>query len=197
MTRVATNFPAGFADPVFDSQATFRAVLDALARPGTVCEVPVALAAPVPLTPAAAAVCLTLLDFETPLWVQSRNAQYEAWLAFHCGCPIVSAPRAARFAVVDDIATMPPLAVFDAGSPEFPDRSATVIVQVPSLREGAGWLLTGPGVRGRARLEVGGAGAEFLGAWRANTQLFPCGVDIVFAAGTRLAALSRTTRVEV
>ena len=59
----------GFADPVFDSQATFRAALDALARPGRVAALPPVLTPPAPLNPATAALCLTLADLDTPLWL--------------------------------------------------------------------------------------------------------------------------------
>ena len=50
------------------AQATFRAVLEALSRPGRVCRLP-AGAAGAPGNPWAAALLLTLLDHETALWV--------------------------------------------------------------------------------------------------------------------------------
>jgi alpha-D-ribose 1-methylphosphonate 5-triphosphate synthase subunit PhnH len=58
-----------FADPVFESQATFRSVLHAMASPGQIVDAGEALAPPAPLGRAAAAALLTLADFETPLWI--------------------------------------------------------------------------------------------------------------------------------
>lgn len=186
----------GFADPVFDSQAVFRALLHAIAHPGSVCELPVALAPPAPLVPAAAAVCLTLLDADTPVWLQARGDAVPAYLRFHCGCPIVAEPRDARFALIHDVAAMPVLPAFSAGSDEYPDRSATLIVQVEALAEGGGVTLRGPGIRDRARLEVRGLRADFWDEWRDNTRRFPRGIDVVFAAGTQVAVLPRTARLE-
>jgi len=83
----------GFADPVSDAQSTFRAVLDAMARPGQVHHVGGGLTAPAPLDRATAAVLLTLVDNETPLWVDSAAADAREWLAFHCGAALGAGKR--------------------------------------------------------------------------------------------------------
>jgi len=88
----------GFADAVGDAQSCFRLVLDAMAHPGRVHAVrPVP--APAPLGDAAAAVVLTLIDHETPLWLDPDAAAAQAWIAFHTGAPVVEKPARAMFAV--------------------------------------------------------------------------------------------------
>lgn len=182
----------GFADPVLEAQAAFRAVLEAMSRPGRVLGAGSALTPPAPLDPAAAAVLLTLADADTPLWLDA-GAEAETWLRFHCGAPLVREPGAATFALA--VREPPALAALAQGTEEEPQRGATLVLQVAALEEGAGWRLTGPGIAREHRLRVDGAPAGFLAAWAANRAAFPCGVDVVLCAGDRLAALPRTVQI--
>ena len=186
----------GFVDPVLDSQRAFRAVLDAMAHPGRVVTA-TAPDPPAPLGAAAAAVCLTLLDFDTPLWLDAAAATAEVvdYLRFHCGMALVEAPHAARFVLIADAARMPSLDDLQAGTDERPDLSATVVVQVAGLTRGDGPRLTGPGIESEARLEIVGAPRLWEMA-RTNAARFPRGVDFILCGGDRLAALPRTIRVE-
>jgi alpha-D-ribose 1-methylphosphonate 5-triphosphate synthase subunit PhnH len=183
----------GFADPVRDAQAWFRALLEAMARPGRIHRVAALPQAPAPLAPAAAAVLLTLADAETPVWTDAGPGA-EEWLRFHAGCLLVAEPGAAGFLLA--AGAMPELAALDAGTEEEPHRSATLILQVAGLETGRGWRLTGPGIETEHRLSVEGLPGGFLAAWAANGRLFPRGIDLVLCAGDRLAALPRTTRIE-
>ena len=54
---------------------------------------------PAPLDLATAAVLLTLVDNETPLWLDAAATPARDWLAFHCGAAIIAAPEKAAFAV--------------------------------------------------------------------------------------------------
>jgi len=187
----------GFVEPVLESQRVFRRVLEAMAHPGRIVRIDAAIDAPAPLAPAAAAVCLTLLDFETPLWLDAAAHVPEVteWLRFHCGVPLVDAPEFARFALIVAPSTMRGFDAFDAGTDALPDRSATLILQVEGLEEGLGRRLAGPGIAEAAHLGVHGVPAGFWDFVRANGARFPRGVDLVLAAGTRVAALPRTVRL--
>ncbi len=93
---------SGFADPVHDSQSTFRAIMRAMARPGTIEVVSPDFAPPPSLSPAAAAACLALADFETPalaLASLAADAAISDYLRFHTGAP-ASTQQGAAFALV-------------------------------------------------------------------------------------------------
>ena len=188
----------GLADPVLDGQRIFRSVLDAMAHPGRVVPLEPAPEAPRPLHPAATAVCLALLDFETPVWLDppGRTPEVVDGLRFGCACPFVEEPRAARFALIVDPHRMPPLTAFDGGTEEYPDRSATLIVQVDALATGASKRLRGPGIAAEERLLVEGLPERMWTELGDNHARFPRGVDLILAAPASLAALPRTTRLE-
>ena len=183
----------GFADPVADAQDAFRAVLDAMSRPGRVFRPSRPPAAPAPLCPAAAAVLLCLADNETPLWLDA-GPEAGDWARFHAGCPVVADPSEAAFALAT--AAPPALAALRPGTDEDPHLSATLILQVRALTEGVGWRLSGPGIADAHRLRVAGAPDGFVAAWAANHARFPRGADVILCAGDRVAALPRSVRVE-
>lgn len=185
----------GFADPVGAAQATFRAVLAAMAEPGRIMTLDVALTPPRPLGLAAAAVALSLLDGDTPLWCDPACRTAAAFLRFHTGVKLVDAPEHARFALIGDAAALPSLAQFDAGTDEYPDRSASLIVAVSHFGAGAPLMLRGPGIKERCRLAVGGLPAGFRAEWQANHARFPRGIDVILTAGDRIACLPRSVEI--
>lgn len=195
----------GFDQPVLGSQTTFRVLLSAMARPGTVHDAPCALATPLGLHPATAAICLTLFDYDSPVWTDLPDQDPSlAWLRFHCGVPVVEHPMDSRFALITAAHKMPAMDAFHTGSDDHPELAATLVVQVDGIGTGRRVTLSGPGIAPRAEPSGSGGSIDLLieglpeAFWFQRSKkmpAFPCGVDIVFTSGHRLAALPRTTGV--
>lgn len=185
-----------FADPPQESQAVFRAAMEAMARPGRLLSCRPALVPPAPLSPVAAALALTLCDFETTLWLDPPLAAQPAvagFLTFHTGARLVSEPALAQFALVADPSALPSFAAFAQGSPEFPDRSTTLILQVRGFDEA--FRFEGPGIDGRIGFGPVPCPDGFADGLGANRALFPQGVDLIFAGPDAVAALPRSVHL--
>jgi alpha-D-ribose 1-methylphosphonate 5-triphosphate synthase subunit PhnH len=185
-----------FDDPALASQAVFRTVMEAIARPGLPRPLQSKLAAPPPLRATAAAVALTLLDYETPFWLDPGLAgagEVAAWLKFHTGAPQTADCTQATFAFVS--AGLPSFDVFSPGSLEYPDRSTTLVVQVDSFDHGDKLLLSGPGIAGTRRFSAQPLPPDFRARLIANREMFPRGVDLILVSETAVAALPRSVRV--
>ena len=184
-----TDLP-GFADPVMDAQACFRAVLDAMAHPGRV--MPVGpLAAPAPLAAATAAVLLTLADGDTPVWLGPGMAAAWDWVRFHCGAPEAGLGEAAFAASLD----LPALDGCQWGSHDGPEAGATLILQCERLDSGPWVTLSGPGLCEPATVRLG-LPSDIVARWQPNHAAFPRGVDLIVCAGRSLAAIPRSIRME-
>lgn len=195
MNRTAIH--AAFSDAPHEAQAVFRTVMEAMARPGRILPLQTALASPPPLLPSAAAILLALADFETPLWLDGALAETGAvcdFLRFHTGGKLTAQPEAAVFAAIADPQSMPPLSGFAQGTLDYPDSSATAILQMEKL-SADGWQIEGPGIHGCTRFGATPLPADFATQLADNRGRFPCGVDLVFATRDAIAALPRSTRL--
>lgn len=193
-----TVYEGGFADPVGASQTVFRALMDAMARPGTEHALPDVTVAPAPLSASASALIATLADADTPVWLDAALTKTSAvrdWIVFHTGAPVVNNPSDAAFALVAAPQNLSALNGFSLGTQEFPDRSTTIILQVSTLSDGARLTLEGPGIKGQAHLAPNPMPQHFENQWQANRAAFPRGVDLILAAPGCVAALPRSTRL--
>jgi alpha-D-ribose 1-methylphosphonate 5-triphosphate synthase subunit PhnH len=186
-----------FHDPALASQAVFRTVMEAIARPGLARPLRSRLAAPPPLSPTAAAVALTLLDYETPFWLDPGLAAGEvaAWLKFHSGAPLTADCPQATFAFVSEPAAMPSFESFSPGSPEYPDRSTTLVLQVAGFGHGEVLALSGPGIAGTTSFSAEPLRPDFRARLIANREMFPRGLDLILVSEDAVAALPRSIRV--
>ncbi|CDX20309.1 carbon-phosphorus lyase complex subunit [Mesorhizobium plurifarium] len=199
MNIATQSIDGGFADPVFNAQAVFRAVMDAMARPGTVQDLPQLAHPPAPLSATAGAVALSLCDNDTPVWLDpplQAEAPVRAWLGFHTGAPLANTPADAHFALIANPKEMAALDGFAQGTQEYPDRSTTLILLVDDLASGPSLLLEGPGIEKTSMIAPPGMPRHFVEQWKQNNQRFPRGVDIILAAPGSLACLPRTTRIK-
>lgn len=189
-----TQLPS-FKDPVHHAQQTFRALLDALARPGTP-QTAAHLTAPDGLTSSCAAACLTLLDLEKTIWLQPGLPEAErSWLLFHTGCRFTAHPQAADFALIWHIATAPSLSEFSWGTAEYPEASTSLLIQLPALQGGDPVILYGPGILDTITVTAPLA-AEFWQQWQEMTADYPLGVDSWCFAGDQVLGLPRTARLQ-
>ncbi len=188
----------GFDDLALDSQDVFRLALAAMSRPGDIQEIKACIESPAGLDPASGALLLALLDQDTRLWLSPAFAgsNVPTYLRFHTGCVLVADAAEADFLLVAKVGELPVLSALSRGSAEYPERSATVVLQAEGISGRAGWHLSGPGIDGKKALCIEGLGEGFVAQWREAQAEFPRGVDLFAASGISLAALPRSTRLE-
>src|SRR3546814_14612887 len=122
--------------PGMATQGVFRLALSAMSEPGTLQQVDHAVVLD-RLAPATYALCLTLFDADTPVWLAPSldTPVLRANLALHCACPIVQAREDADFALLT-AAELADLPACNAASEPDPAISCTLLVQQGALANG-------------------------------------------------------------
>jgi alpha-D-ribose 1-methylphosphonate 5-triphosphate synthase subunit PhnH len=195
-----SKIAGGFAHASFGSQEAFRAALNALSHPGHAFDVPLNAELPSMGYGSSAALLLGILDADTCVWLSPHLAQSDAapWLRFHTGCQLVEEPRFADFLWINQRLgdTMPPLGELMLGSDEYPEHSATCVIEVDSFDFESGdqsLTLSGPGIEGTLQFHSIGLPLGFEMQWASNHSIFPRGVDVLFTTQTQVIGLPRTT----
>ena len=178
----------------------FRSILDAMARPAR----PVAVAAAPadrredvgPMSAAAATTLRVLADPGARVWLgaSSQVDAVDRFIRFHAGGAPVADPSQAAFCYGrwSELAAL----ATPIGTPERPDLSATLIVEVDGFAAGPAARLSGPGFDAPRTLAVDGVDDGFWAYAAANAAQFPLGVDFILCAGDRLVGLPRSAKVE-
>jgi len=194
---MAENLKPGFTDPAADAARCFRLLLNAMARPGLVQTIATDLPEAGRLNPASVMTALTLCDHESPVWLDSAAGDEAAgYIRFHCGAPITGDTAKAAFGFFVRCPDADVLSSFGVGTPDYPDASATLVIQVDGLSNAAdGVALAGPGIESVHHLSVDGLGDDFWTWLNTANRQFPLGLDIILTARDCLAALPRTVRV--
>jgi alpha-D-ribose 1-methylphosphonate 5-triphosphate synthase subunit PhnH len=208
---------------VAHSQQVFRAVMDALARPGTVHRLPDGVAAPSALLPV-----LALADLGTPACVLADAGEWADVVRAMTSAPAAALAQAQLVAALRPV-TGDELASLRTGTAEAPENGALACLSVAGLRplpdgdgadgigtraasgdgvgdgagDGAGATggrrlrLSGPGIPGTRDLLVTGLPPGFVAVRRELTGGFPAGADLLLVSPDGdLAGLPRTTLID-
>lgn len=192
----------GFTDAPVEAALSFRVLMNVMARPGSILKLD-GIKPPAPLSPAAAAALLTLADPTTSVFLAGAadTETVRHWVAFHIGAPVIEpsdlrsfADRGRKQEDVFAVGTWADLRghleAFPIGLPDYPDRSATLIAELPTLTN-SGAKLSGPGIETSEALSL-----PETDVFQNNNARFPLGFDVFFTSGSSVAALPRSTRVE-
>ena len=187
------------SETAIDSSYIFRTVMGAMSRPGLIHAFLPPVTAPAPLLPGTAAMLLTLCDFQTPIYLTPAVASHDVtkYLRFHTGAPQTPNTADSSFAVLVAGLERPPFRDFPQGSHEYPDRSATLLIQAPRISAGGPVALRGPGIESTADLMVEGLDVGFWNEMMQNHDGFPIGVDVVFIAPDAICACPRSTAISL
>ncbi len=194
----------GFAHPVFDSQCMFRAAAMAMAQPGQPRVIGDTAGRPLQLPhiegvhAASLALLLALADLDTPIWLDERllEGHLPAYLRFHTGADITPERQVASFALFAAAYEGSYTTDFAIGLEAYPERSATLLVQVADFTSGAPRRMRGPGIETTETFRIAGLGPQFWSEWQLNQALYPCGLDVMLTAGHALLGLPRSVREE-
>ncbi len=185
MTRILEG---GFTDAPIEAAHAFRAALGAMSHPGRAFALTGAQA-PAPLSLAAGVLILTLVDGTTPVHLAGGHDvdALRDWIRFHTGAALVG-PEEAVFAV-GTWQALYPHDRFAIGTPDYPDRAATLIVEFAGAWQAA--RLSGPGIQRATRCDV-----PDVAAFTANHARYPLGWDAFLTKGDHVTGLPRSTNVE-
>lgn len=213
-------------DPFSDArsfylQEAFRALLDAMARPGEIRDLPpvdrqgASDADASGLTEPALVVADVLIDAATGFSVAGSRAQEAERIlsrrAHANAVPGPCAPYAFLPAFVRDAEAGSFVRELPNGTLADPQLGATLVVECATLlgTDGAGnrtgsasgtaasrcWTLTGPGIKDTASITCDRT--DVIEARIERADEFPCGIDLILVDGAgHVAALPRTTRIE-
>lgn len=197
--HVIDDLPTGkaFNNPSHDSQSVFRQILKSMAEPGSILTINAQLVPPHPLSIATAAICLSLFDFETNLWISTSLKTHEVikYLKFHTGLKIADKPKKASFCILGT--SIPSLDEFCSGTADYPENSSTLIIQTDEISTRAQLQFEGPGIKTNRYVSVGSINKGFWSDREGLQSLFPRGLDLVFTQNNKMISVPRTTKIDV
>lgn len=193
---------------LFNSRA-FRVLLDCLARPGKIGQLPPPPYNDLPPLPdgrppntTAVAACMSLLD-QRVRFVHAHDNRWltddqplSRWITLRSGSRVV-APATADFALLYDTASLSLLSDLQEGSLLYPEQSCTAFLCVSELvANGSTFRLTGPGIAGVTTVGTMSHNPIQMELLLARRDRFPLGIDLFLIDDHgRCLGIPRTTRI--
>lgn len=183
------------------SLTVFRAVLEALSRPGKVVDLPAGVATSVP--PAVVPVlALADLDVAVATLEAGDESTWASSIRSVTGCRVAAATDADMI-----VAVRPPtadeVASLRVGTAHAPERGARLFVLCAAITEGSAEAGTtirvqGPGASAGRTITVTGVDADAIRALADANRAFPAGVDTWLITGDRrMVGISRSSRIDI
>lgn len=193
-----------------ESQAIFTAMLQAIARPGSIHHLPHHVIARMP---SIMAPVMTLADVETRAFIMDTTVF--RWQDATCdatGARSVDLTEADLVAITTE-SLLQLHEIFSrvrVGTAFAPELGARMFIGVPTLgdhehgdheqnsTEGVRLALTGPGIKGETTLSIGGLNTSGVEAWITANSRFPAGVDVWLTTDTgHIAGIPRSTTIAI
>ncbi len=174
-----------------EAHSAFRAVLDALARPGTVTRLP---DGPLRSVPATLLPVLALADLGTPVCVLENDGRWADAVAVATDAPNVGLGQARLVAAVRPMAP-DELRALRRGSAATPEDAALACIPVTDVDGGRRrWRVSGPGTVSGSAIAPAGLPDGFTEARADAVAQFPVGIDLLLVAPDgRIVGLPRSS----
>lgn len=183
-------------DTIIHDHATFRVLLRAMSRPGSVCQLPRQQEAP-GQRGLLAGILRCLMDNEVTYYVADDAPDGLSLEIFRFTGSNRADIDTADFLIFPDGTSGGGLSGARRGTLEYPDKGATAVYLVEQLGEtGSETELHGPGINGTVRPLIGGLDKAELGLLREANAEFPLGLDAMFLdTDGRIMCIPRSTRI--
>ena len=188
-----------FDKAVVHASHSFRALMNAMAGPGKSVSVIDGFPTIAGLNSGSSLVAHSLCDYEVSVWLASDDniEKTREEFTFQCGCRFVDQACEADFAFFKQMPSLDKLDELKIGNAQYPDRSCTAVIEMPSFAEGRTLVFEGPGIERQNAIQVDGLSDDFIQWWPRNRQKFPLGIDLILTSQTHILALPRTVNIKV
>jgi alpha-D-ribose 1-methylphosphonate 5-triphosphate synthase subunit PhnH len=169
---------------IFDAQVHFRIILDCMARPGKVNNFgKITVHSPDNLHPASALVAFALLNRDVSFYANKNNSEIAEYFIVNTYSK-PSAIKNADFVFINGTDDGKILLETNTGLLEYPEKSATVIIDVDNIYDVPKdqtheIILKGPGVESEKRVYIRNISDHILQSVKEQNAEYPLGIDVI------------------